>query len=351
MFSNNLKKLVLVLLLCLVSTLSIFAENKNEPKWRGSIIFDPVNVSLTGYGVGFDVGFSAYYRAQQDVQIGAGFLINEGWKFKSRPDFPIFVGIKYDKLNESFSPTASFETGVSLSSTEIKYSSFFINPMVGIRFGNVGAGIGYWGGIPVGLEGGKWASYINLRLSYNFWMGKNTGASQTANKISRAFEPVWNFFKPINVILDLGTDIPVKPNSEQEFTSSDLTGFGLDVSFLYPLGKGFELGPTIGAHINSKFSYIPIAVRTRYNFNQIGLNSPLYPWIQFDLGGYAGIDAAEGNFYWRPAIGLSYDVRGGKSALELSLGFNMIRYSSYVTIYNMEYYWNGIFGINLGYRF
>jgi len=339
--------------------LSASVNASADDQWRGVFNFDPVQVNFKGGTANFNIGLSAYRQVHEKVSLGFGLQLLEPWNFKIAPSFPLYAGIHYENFGERFTPTFDFNTGISLSSENFDYSAFFINPMIGFRYGKFGAGIGYHGSIPVGVKGAEWGSGINLRLAYFFSYGGSIPES-----IKRPFQHP-------TVGLELTYDIP---SETEKYYGKTAFSFGANAYMLFHLSDDFELGPMAGIHYmgrkyldaNDSWEWIgtfntfwfPIALRGRYNLNSVKIAGKIHPWAQLDLGGVAAVsvDGADeneyaGSFYWCPAIGLSYEIRGGESSIDLGFGYHTLR--PYINDGRKEEgtYTTNIFRISLGYNF
>lgn len=343
----NLTKRFLTAVLCLVLFSSV--KMHADSNWRGRVSFDPVLVGFKGGGASFGFRFGAYNKVHDNLELGFGTGIAESWNFKAKPAIPIFIGARYDNFNPSFSPIFDFETGIDLSCAKIDYSAFFINPMFGIRLNNFSIGFGYFGEVTLKSDfGSEWVSGVNLRVAYYFGFHKRDNSS-FKNSMRKIWEPVSDFFKPVEVVLDLRTQFPVANNANEGNIMNEDVTFGLDFTFFYPIAKNLKLGPTIGVHATTDGALIPLAVSTRYDIKQLKITDKLYPWAQFDLGMNIGCDDYKSSFLYRPAVGLTYEVRDGKSALELGVGFhtNEVKDRSY----NNDDFTRSYLDISLGYRF
>lgn len=309
-------KTAVIGIVCAILCLPVIT--KAEDKWQGIATFDPAVINTGGGTPSFSIGLGAYKNVHPNAMLGFGAEIAETWNFKGNPSFPLFVGLHAERFEDSFSPTFDFRTGYSLSTQDFDYSTFFINPMVGVRFNRYGLSVGYLGGIAPQVEGSKWSSAINIRFSYYF------GYHPT--RMSKAL-------KKTNFVAEVTADVPFAPS---KYGYKFRFGEGINLGLLYPISEKFELGPMIGLHfINYKeeitapdLSFIGynnrnepwafLALRGKYRFRQISVANKFYPWAQLDLGvaSYENTD-----FYYSPAIGFSYDVRDGKSSIDLGIGY------------------------------
>ena len=359
--SNSLIRRFGVLILLVSFIIPMSAQSSG---WKGKATFDPIQVPFQGGNPSFAFGIGAYKPVHENVELGFGIQLSESWKFKTGPSFPIFIAMRLDKMQSSFSPTFDFNTGVSINTSAIKTPTYFMNPIIGLRVNKFGVGIGYMGNIALGVDQAKWVSGLNLSFAYYFNYNKTEGKkelSQFEQRVKSKLSPVGKFLKKIDIGLALGVDAALNsiPGIKESgygwdgVSTSDLTGFGLDLSLLYPVSHKVEMGPMLGIHVNSEAAYMPVAWRTRYNAKQWSFGR-FYPWAQLDLGAAASVDknkSMKSQFLWKPAIGVSLDVRGGKSSLDLGLGYSLLRYTSRFSSYIAEKNNISSLSITLGYQF
>lgn len=300
-------KKFLLSLLCLSVSMTCMAQ---DSKWNGTASFDPI---VTDFGNSNNLGFSfgAYHPIHENVSLGIGLGLIEEWKFKNAPAMPVFLGVHSELWKKDITPVFDLQMGYTLNFSNTKYGNIFLNPMIGMRFNNVGIGVGYYG--QKVLQGNfKWGSGMNVRLCYYFNMH--------STERSRNFKHDLDFSLELSGALPFGKDV----------TSG--FGIGLNIALLYSVNKYVSIGLTTGFNgidvehkiddydkTNYSFSYVPIAVRGRYKFKQI--SSKIYPWLQLDLGGVlpAADDYLTSKFYYAPGLGASYEVRGGRSSIDLGI--------------------------------
>ncbi len=351
-----------------------------QDDWKGIANFDPAIIPTVKGGVAnFQFGVLAQKEVYPYLALGFGAGIEENWKFKSGWAFPIFVNAHMEQFDASLSPTFDFRMGYSFSTQTFDYSSFFINPTIGVRYEQLGIGIGYLGGV-ANVEGAPWTSNINIRLSYYFGYHK----TDFFTHVGHGLTALWNELRKINFGVDLTLDAGTGGSDEEDVKLS--TGCGVNFSFLYPINEYLEIGPMAGFHYqpmkyqvdypspdgnyykvwqsgNDHF-WFPIALRTRYNARQATFCGRFYPWVRLDLGGYITRNSDMGKdycdlkdgFYWSPAVGVSMDLKDGNHSLDFSVGYTSIK--TY-TIFDMNYKHpedvdpvrKGICQISLGYKF
>lgn len=335
-------KTAVIGIVCTMSCLPVIT--KAEDKWQGIATFDPAVINTAGGTPSFSFGLGAYQKVHPNAMLGFGSEIAESWKFKGNPSFPVFIGLHAERFEDSFSPTFDFRTGYSFSTQDFDYSSFFINPMVGVRFNRYGFSVGYLGGIAPQVEGAKWSSAINIRFSYYF------GYHPT--RMSKEL-------KKTNFVAEVTADMPL--GTSKYYATLDF-GIGLNIGLLCPFSETFEIGPVIGFHsynvtinqsdkINGGDISALFALRGKYRFRQISIANKFYPWAQVDFGGLVGGDYIKSGVYFSPAVGISYDVRGGKSSIDLGLGYNPMSVAKEYDYEKKNTYTANIIRLSLGYTF
>lgn len=341
----------------LISIVAVFSmaipnASAQESPWSMRVHLDPILSIVKGGGNSFDIGVTAMYKVHPSVNFGFGLGIAEDWKFKSKPTIPIYLDINLDNRSKEFSPTFDFETGVGLSTDKIDYSHYYINPMVGIRYKQVGVGFGYYGGIMMGVTDAKWINGVNLRFAYYF--------NAQYKKPSVDTDRVMSYLKRTRFLMDFTLGIPDTGDWESPMVYGKPGRFdetctiGLNATWLFPLSNHFYVGPTLGFRANpsdDSFSYMDLAARARYEFSQFKLMDKIYGWLQFDLGGIinTGAEQKASGVFVQPMIGGSYEVRDGKSAIELGLGYNFVNVKD--DWFNYDKDKKDYFNISVGYRF
>ena len=201
--------------------------SKAEDKWQGIVNFDVANIDVKGNTPSFSVGLGAYQKVHPNVMLGFGAEIVESWNFKGSPSFPVFVGLHAEKFGEKFSPMIDFTAGYSFSTFKFDNSGFFMNPLIGVRFGHYGLGVGYLGST-ANAKNAQWSSAINIRLAYYFGYHKT--------KMSESIKNNTNFG------MELTADIPLNSGDVVRGTF----GEGLNLFLLYSVCDNFVVGPMVG---------------------------------------------------------------------------------------------------------
>ena len=321
--------------------------------WNGIITFDPIQTSFSKTGNTFGATIGAYRSVHENVQLGFGGGIVEDWKFSGAPQMPLFFGLHSEFPVDKFTPTFDLDFGYNLNFQDFDRGSIFLNPIVGVRFGNFGFGVGYMGG-KVLLDGYKWASSMNVRFSYYFNYHKTAASENLRKNLNFSVAYSYDFIGSFGKVEDKNR----KPSSRPSM--------GIDLALLYSMSENFSFGPTAGFHVmeynfpvgtgpqnerwtsTSSNSWIPVALRGKYDFKQVSEN--IYPWVQLDLGGAIAVDSdITSSFYFSPGIGVSKSVRGGKSSIDLGLSYSMLKNVS--QNYNDDNVTVSLLKLSLGYTF
>lgn len=330
-------------MLLAVCSVTAFSQEQDN-KWSARINFDPISTGFTKNSNSFAVGLTFYRNIANNVDFGMGFKLQENWKFNGAPAIPVFVSAHYDKQSRTTSPILDFETGIGLLPSDFGHSSYFLNPMVGVRINNLGISVGYQGSVAFGYDQASWGSGMNIRLSY--YLSNQRGQ----NEYSRFIE----YLRTTSLLVSLGYEIA---SADKKYFEENMSTAAINLAWLFPVCENFEMGPSLGVNLavgDIDFIYLPIALRSRYNFKQATFAKKFYPWLQLDLGGAFrnGGDYKVGSFLARPAVGISMDVRGGKSALDLSVGYSSVgAKTTHEYAGDGKKHYVGNVGIALGYRF
>lgn len=328
-----------------IAAITATAQSSND-LWKGSLNFDPI-VTNFQYSPSFNFQFTGSRQIHDKVTLGIGTGLGYNWNFKGNPKLPLFLNVNINDYAKNESPFLDIRSGYSFDFSNSDFSCFYFNPTLGYRFGKFGIGIGYQGSIAQ-YEHAKWSSEMNIRLSYYFGY-HSTNASRTLTKGDFSVE--------------LSAELPIAAKTKSHQINP---GLGIRFAYLLPVIENFNAGLMAGISIHegkmldnwgdndwaikTQNDPLVLAVRGKYRFQQIVIANKIYPWAQLDLGyRLAGGDINNG-FYCSPAIGLSHDVREGKSSIDLGLGY------SNLSIYDWNYTGNesknaGIFRISLGYTF
>jgi hypothetical protein len=328
-----------------------------EKNWYSTVNFDPADINTAKYSLTeFQLGLSTYRKMNPYVGAGFGVALQENWKFKSGLSFPIFATIHAEQFGAEFTPTFDFRVGYTLNTYKIGNSAVFINPTIGMRYQQFGFGVGYIGSMGMN-EGATWSSAINFRFNYYFG-AQEKAFSEAMRKFNFGVEATAEFFGS-------GANSDNSSSHETKLT----TGYGLNLSLLYPISDKFELGPMVGIHVangsyfvwlgggslqesqkcSTSTAWMPIALRARYKVRQVQFLDRLYPWARVDLGAGVGLSSCEiaDGLYFAPAVGISMDTKGGEQSVDFGIGYMSTRkYGK-----NDETSGAGSFQIMLGYTF
>ena len=395
----------LVAAACVAASLNAVAQEQgSNDKWRGSVEFNPVFYTVKGATPGFDINLTATRKISDYVSAGFGIGVVESFNFSGAPTIPLFVRAHAEDFSKQWSPYFDFDFGYGLNTDDIGLGGLIINPTVGLRYGPVGIGVGYYG-TKILKEGYKMGNAVNVRLSYYFGYHRSNSAFIRA-------------LRKLEFGIDLGVRFPFGGKVD-ETASSPYTGFGapvgtvfeatatnkftvagdINLSLLYPVNSnlsvgimaGFGLAPrkekttsalvypqeyldrnpgsdkgwTTERKTTDYRTMIPIALRGKYRFRQISVADRFYPFAALDLGVAIVPDTyyASGSFfYWSPTVGLALDVADGHHSVELGLSYvpqkvqkNNYRYSDghFVEVWEREEPTTTLGGlrISLGYTF
>ncbi len=298
-----LKKIFACTLLALISTPASFAQTTvNAPKtecgWYGTIEFDPLNSTFKkGEGSSWAVRWSGVKRVYPYLGLGGAISLSESWKFKEVPSLTITARAHVEDYDKAVSPFATLDLGYG-HGFEQSTNSFVFNPTVGIRYGQVGIGVGYYGTVNRSLS-----SAMNIRLAYFF--GYN------AEKTS-------HFFKSLDFGVAAGGFFPCN-------TWTESGGISLEASALYHINDYVQAGLALnfdGSLGETGAADLLFGVRGRYNFRQVHMPLGLHPFARMDLG-VASVfgDETTSSFYWQPGVGISLPLKNNTKSLDLSVSY------------------------------
>lgn len=361
--------------LCVATGLNALAqEQKPGDKWRGSVEFNPVFYTVKGATPGFDINLTATRKINDYVSAGFGIGVVESFNFSGAPTVPLFVRAHAEDFSKQWSPYFDFDFGYGLNTDDIGLGALIINPTVGLRYGPVGIGVGYYG-TKVLKEGYKMGNAVNVRLSYYFgYHRSNSAFIRALRKLEFGIDLGVRF--PWGGKVDdtasspyPGLDAPAGTTWEATVTNKFTVAGDINLSLLYPVNNNLSVGIMAGFGLtprkekktttvvypqeyldrnpgstsewkNTDYrTMIPIALRGKYRFRQISVADRFYPFAALDLGVAVNLDSRkETSFYWSPTVGLALDVAGGRHSVELGL--------SYVpqTVDKQEYHYDSSYG-------
>lgn len=369
----------LAAVVCVAAGLNVLAqEQKPGDKWRGSVEFNPVFYTVKGATPGFDINLTATRKINDYVSAGFGVGVMESFNFSGAPTIPLFVRAHAEDFSKQWSPYFDFDFGYGLNTDDIGLGALIINPTVGLRYGPVGIGVGYYGS-KILKEGYKMGNAVNVRLSYYFGYHRSNSAFIRA-------------LRKLEFGVDLGVRFPWGGKVD-ETASSPYPGLGapagttyeatvtnrftvagdVNLSLLYPVNNnlsvgimaGFGLAPRKEKKIttvvypqeyldrnpgseestsewkNTDYrTMIPIALRGKYRFRQISVVDRFYPFAALDLGVAITPDTYGDSgsfFYWSPTVGLALDVADGRHSVELGLSYVPQKVQKNNYVYNPQY--------------
>lgn len=102
-----------------------------------------------------------------NLGLSAGVGITQEWNFESSPLIPIFVRGDYNFNAGSVKPFVSLDLGYAINTNDTDHGAVVVNPMIGLNFGKVYAGIGYQAYCWTEKHADA-SSMFNLKLGYRF---------------------------------------------------------------------------------------------------------------------------------------------------------------------------------------
>lgn len=360
--------------LCVATILNLSAQDQIPgDKWRGSVEFNPVFYTVKGATPGFDINLTATRKINDYVSAGFGVGIVESFNFGSAPTIPLFVRAHAEDFSKKWSPYFDFDLGYGFNTDDIGLGSLIINPTVGLRYGPVGIGIGYYG-TKILKEGYQMGNAVNVKLSYYFGYHRSNSAFIRA-------------LRRLEFGVDLGVRVPWGGKVDESYSSEDNGSIlnatvtnkfsvagDINLSLLYPVNDNLSVGIMAGfgiaprkekrthshtytpeymeRHPDAKGygsedevtdyrTMVPIALRGKYRFRQVSVANRFYPFAALDLGVAVNPDTFGGDagtsFYWSPTVGLALDVAGGRHSVELGLSYVPQTVSTNVYEYNPTY--------------
>lgn len=153
-----MKKLFLTLVGIIAAASSAFAISP-------FVEFQPVIAG--GHTCRFNVQGGIHEMMTKNIGLGAGIGITEQWNFDNGPLIPIFVRGDVSGRMGGFKPFFSLDLGYAINTEHTDCGAVLVNPMIGLDFGKVYAGIGYqalcW--TPKHADA---TNCFNLKIGYKF---------------------------------------------------------------------------------------------------------------------------------------------------------------------------------------
>ncbi len=115
----------------------------------------------------FNVQGGIHEMMTNNIGLGAGIGITEQWNFENGPLIPIFVRGDISGNMGSFKPFFSLDLGYAINTENTDWGAVVVNPMIGLNFGKVYAGIGYQALCWTHKNAGA-ANCFNMKIGYNF---------------------------------------------------------------------------------------------------------------------------------------------------------------------------------------
>lgn len=153
-----MKKLFLTLVGIVAAFSSAFAMNP-------FVEFQPVIAG--GNTCRFNVQGGIHEMMTSNIGLGAGVGITEQWNFDNGPLIPIFVRGDISGKMGSFKPFFSLDLGYAINTENTDWGAVVVNPMIGLNFGKVYAGIGYQA-LCWTPKNASASNCFNLKIGYNF---------------------------------------------------------------------------------------------------------------------------------------------------------------------------------------
>lgn len=305
-----------------------------------------------------NVNFGVMYKANKNLSFGGGIGLMEPYKFNVAPTIPIFVRAQAETALEGVTPFVSFDAGFGANTGNFDASTIMINPMVGVKFGSVYAGIGYHGAIPT--KGSGIANSVNFRLGYQF----NNGIDNSAVK---------NFFSKTYFTAEIGGGIGLTSIRKDEydpgqgFNEEKMTignNISAQISWMYKFNPNWSAG--IGIGLNTyvcKYSdeedpsnpydgtdyvdwanSIPLYLRGQYTFKEDG--EKVRPYIACDLGGLirlsGDVNCSFNNLIFEPQVGVKFNDK-----YRVALGVATCNGDSYDSDYGKGFETKTVTSLNL----
>lgn len=337
------KKLILLPLVAMM--MLPMAANAEE---KSTSTFVEIQPSV-GDADALQLQFGAMYKANEILSFGGGIGILEPYKFNVAPTIPIFVRAQAEAKMEGVTPFFSFDAGFGSCIEDFDASAVIINPMAGVKFGSVYAGIGYFGNIPV--KGSGIGSSINFRLGYSF----GDGVSKSAIK---------DFFSKTYFTVEIGGGMGLSSMKYSDYDKGsyldDKVTLGNNVSahisWMYKIDENWSAG--IGAGLNTYMTFIsndhtedtelvnsiPLYLRGQYAFMEEG--QKFRPYIACDFGGLirlsGDVNCSYNNYIVEPQIGVKFNDK-----YRVALGYSFCNADSYDSYYDRGLESKSVSSLNL----
>lgn len=115
----------------------------------------------------FNVQVGLMRKVHPNFSVGAGIGVTEQYDFNTSPLIPIFARGQLEGRFGSLSPFFSFDVGYEINTENTDWGAVLVNPMVGVRYGEIYGGIGYLGHCWTPEYSGS-TSCFNIKLGYIF---------------------------------------------------------------------------------------------------------------------------------------------------------------------------------------
>ncbi|MDE6340837.1 MAG: hypothetical protein K2K93_00830 [Muribaculaceae bacterium] len=149
----------------LLSLVGIFAAVSSAFAITPFVEFQPVIAG--GSTCRFNVQGGVHEMMTKNIGLGAGIGITEQWNFDNGPLIPIFVRGDISGQVGGFKPFFSLDLGYAINTENTDWGAVVVNPMVGLDFGKVYAGIGYQA-LCWTHDGAGATNCFNMKIGYKF---------------------------------------------------------------------------------------------------------------------------------------------------------------------------------------
>lgn len=324
----------------------------DECKWKGTVEFDPAVIGLTKNApTNFGIGITASRQIYDYLSIGGKISLYQGWKFNAAPSLNIMARLHVEDFSKDITPYFDFDFGYRQSFEDTNILGFAFNPTIGLRYKQIGFGIGYDGFV----HKGSLNNSLNIRLAYHF--GYNS------KKASEFFSKT-DFALALGLIASGGCKKDDGPNKYKA-----TAGAGLELSWLYNFNKYFSMGIMADMNMisvnektrdyddNESVSAVIYGLRAKYKVKQLTFLHKIYPFVKVDLGQAINLDdytydaKSESSFYYSPGVGLALPFKDDSKSLDLCVSYAPISMSAFKGNYDSKSDEVGSVRITLGYTF